>query len=171
MRRWKANVGLFVVSLAAGSAALGVTLHLIGSWVRPPDLLVGATAVIAAAMAGGLVPSLPASRWRIPRSWSTFGEGPFVLLFGLVLGLGVLTALPSFGFYVLIAWGLTASFYVTWPAFLAFAAGRAVPVVAAAALWRGDEITEGTSRLRRRMRALRGAEAVILGAAAGLLLA
>jgi cytochrome c biogenesis protein CcdA len=171
MRRWKAHVALFAVSLAGGAVTLGATLALIGSWMRPPEILVGITAVIAGAMAAGLLPSFPASRWRVPRSFSMFGEGQFVLVFGFVLGLGVLTALPSFGFYVLVAWGLTGSLYFTLPAFLAFSAGRALPVITAAVFWRGDEITRRTSQVRRSMRALRGVEAVILGAVAGLLLA
>lgn len=103
MRRWKANVALFVVALAAGSVTLGAILSGIGSWIKPPEIVVGVTAVIAGAMAAGVLLNIPSSRWRVPRSFSMFGEGPFVLLFGFALGLGVLTALPSFGFYVLIA--------------------------------------------------------------------
>ena len=164
------NVGIYVAALVAGSVLLAAILDMVGELAPIPTIVVGITAVAAASMAAGLVPALPSSPWRVPRSWSTFGERPFVVVFGLALGAGVLTALPSFGFYVLLAWGLTVGLQLALPAFVAFAGGRAAPVLFAAAFWRGDEITEGTSRLRRRMQRVRTLEAVVLGAVAGILL-
>lgn len=170
IRAWRVNVGLYVVALVAGAVLLGTLLDIVGAIAALPTIVVGITALVAAGMAAGLLPAPPSSPWRVPRSWSTFGERPFVLVFGLALGAGVLTALPSFGFYVLLAWGLTAGLQLGLPAFVAFAGGRAAPVLFAAVFWRGDEITEGTSRLRRGMRRIRSLEAIVLGAAAGILL-
>lgn len=78
-------------------------------------------------------------------------------VFGGILGAGILTALPSVGFYALLAWGLAAtSWQPVVMVFGAFSAGRGLPFLLAAvsAARRGaypDEELAGFGRLAERV--------------------
>jgi hypothetical protein len=113
-RRNQAPLGLqwlaFVVGAVAGGLALGAAAHLLGQIGMAPAWL-GPVAA-AAALIGMVGPSAVRRAvarwgWPVPRSWQALGSVPFAGLFGLLLGVGVVTRLPSLGFVALLAWLLT----------------------------------------------------------------
>jgi hypothetical protein len=64
------------------------------------------------------------------KKWGRFGHTTYAALFGGILGLGVLTTIPSVGFYALLAWGLVAArWHYVWPVFVAFGVTRALPLL------------------------------------------
>lgn len=137
-KKWRAQVLLHAASLVAGALVLGggiaSVVALLGEMPRPS---VGVVAVLAGATAAGFLPQLlPSSRWQVPRSWARLGEARYVTAFGFVLGLGVFTAIPSSGFYVVIAWGLSTDWAHALLALVAFAFARATPLLVAAAVGR-----------------------------------
>jgi hypothetical protein len=95
-----------------------------------PTIVVALVAMIAAAASAGLAPfRLPSSPWRVPRSWSRLGGGWYASAFGFVLGFALVTAIPSTGLYVLLAWALSVEWVVAWLAFAAFAFARMTPLL------------------------------------------
>jgi hypothetical protein len=70
----------------------------------------------------------PSSTWQVPRTWAQRGWVTFTASFGAILGAGILTRIASPGFYVVLAWGLSAPDWdAIWPPFLAFGLARAAP--------------------------------------------
>lgn len=69
-----------------------------------PDLLLASVGLISVLIAMRVVPDvLPSSRWRVPRRWSRIGPIRYAGSFGVLLGLGFLTARPAVSFWFLIA--------------------------------------------------------------------
>lgn len=97
-----------------------------------PLQAVGVVALWSAASGAGLVPfRLPGSGWQVPQKWGKVGDKAYGWLFGVILGFGWLTRLPSVGFYALVAWGLASpSWLNVWVVCLSFAVGRALPFLA-----------------------------------------
>jgi hypothetical protein len=92
-------------------------------------------------------------------------------MFGFLLGLGVVAAIPSNGFYVVIAWATSADWGGVWPVFLAFVGARAAPLLVALAL--GPRRTKASVfawTARRLTPAARPLEAALLAAAAVIVL-
>lgn len=94
-------------------------------WV-PLVIATYATAV----MAGALRDVVPRSRWRVPQSWGRFSRSIHAALFGGVLGLGVLTAMPSIAFFAVLAWPAAAQdVLVALTPALFFGLARATPLL------------------------------------------
>ncbi len=147
------------VGLLAGAVGVAAAWHWLGTLAgHPPRWALGLLAVLLALVAGELLPlRLPGSPWRVPRSWGRLGHVGYASVFGIALGTGLATALPSPGLYALVAWGLAAPGWpAVWPVFGAFAAGRAVPLLVVAAhadRRRGhpDQELETASRIASRL--------------------
>ncbi len=91
----------------------------------------GAALLSAAWTAAGL--RVPSSGWRVPRTWGRFGPTAYSAVFGVVLGSGVLIAVPSAGYFVLLVAAVSESTWVlTVAAFSLFGVLRVAPVVAVA---------------------------------------
>jgi hypothetical protein len=122
---------VYVIGLVVGAILMALTLHTAASIAAIPLPMVGATA--AAAVFIRAFPTrrrILGSRWRVPRRWGQFGHVPYAAVFGFSLGTGILTALPSAGYYSVLAWGVTAQAWERiWPVFLSFALARAVPMI------------------------------------------
>lgn len=101
---------------------------------RLPLQAVGAVVLIAALLGSRVIPvKLPESGWRIPQTWEKFGRTVYAAVFGGILGAGVFTAIPSAGFYALLAWSLAATDWtVVVATFGTFGAVRAFTLVVAA---------------------------------------
>jgi hypothetical protein len=177
LSRRQSAVALAVYTLAvvAGALALAAVLDAAGHALRAPWAGVGAVALVAAIFAAEALPvQLPQSRWRVPREWGRLGPVGYAAAFGSALGLGVLTALPSPGFYVILYYGLTgASLVSIWIVAIAFAVGRALPMLAiAAATRRSGEYPAGPVELvARTLTAASPLEVLLLAAVAGAVLA
>lgn len=162
----------FSLGLGAGATLLFSLLALVREVVGPlPSIAVAAGAAYAAAAAVRIAPSLPSSPWRVPRGWNIAGETPFAVVFGIVLGIGLLTAVATSGFYVVVLWALYAEWREAISVLLAFAVGRAVPSYLALLPRFRSDTPMFTWRLARLLVALRPAEAaplVVLAAALSL---
>lgn len=76
---------------------------------------------------------LPGRDWQVPQTWGRLGAKVYAAAFGAILGLGVLTRIPSLGFYTLLAWAATAAAWSDAALVMgAFGASRSVPTIAAA---------------------------------------
>ncbi len=164
----------YTVALPVGAIATAGALYLAGRFVGGlPFPIVGIVAITGAASSSTLIPvRLPESRWRVPRTWDHFGHTLYAAVFGGVLGLGVLTALPSAGFYTLAAWGLAVGqWQYVWPVFGIFGVVRAL--VSLLIILRAHQHREYPAELLERVSALTGlvfpAEIVLL-TVVGLLL-
>lgn len=134
--QWIARLAVHVLGVFTGALAVAALLFAAGELtLRPPLWIVGALAVGLALVAARVLPvSLSGSRWRVPQEWARFGPVGYAGAFGVALGTGVATRIGSPAMYAVLAWGLAApQWSLVWPAFAAFAAGRAVPFLAIAA--------------------------------------
>jgi hypothetical protein len=110
---------------------------------------VGTASLVLSANELGLIKvRLPQSHWQVPRRWSLV-LSPHIasLLYGMVLGTGLATAIPIVTFYVAAAWAvllvgpLTAVLIIA-----AFGVGRALPLIVMAAVVRTSEEERRLSR-------------------------
>jgi hypothetical protein len=123
---------MYASGALTGAAAVALALIGFASIVRPfPSSAASVVAFYCAGVIARIFPNIfPGSRWRIPKSWGARGSKFYAAVFGLVLGAGFVTALPSPSFYVLLAWGASAaSVGGIFAGFLAFALARAAPIV------------------------------------------
>lgn len=132
-------ISVYLVGLAAGGALVGGAAAALGAALLPP---VGSGMVVKAIVtaqgffvlreAGVVRVPLPQMRWAVPRRWrQTMPRWRVLGAYGLLLGTGVATRIPSSSFYALLIWALvggSAGWAVAW--FVMFGLGRAVPVLA-----------------------------------------
>ena len=163
-----AHVAGLVSSALMFGAALYIFSHLI--WAIPA-VWCAVIALALAVFASGMLPvSLRGSRLRVPQAWFQLGDVLYSAAFGLGLGSGILLALSSPGYYMLVAWGLSgAAWAAIWPVFVAFAAGRAIVFAANAIAARkpaGDALVtvDRSVAITARFRWLESAALVSLGA-------
>lgn len=131
-RKWLSGVVAYAVAAPAGAALTGLILHLTGAVAgRPPVQAVGLLAVLAALSGSGLVRfPLPTSTWALPQRWSRFGHAGYAGLFGVLLGLGVVTVASSVGLYALLAFALAEPrINLVLLVFVTFGLARALPLI------------------------------------------
>ena len=162
-----------VAGMLLGSAATASLLLLSSRLLGP--MPVAATAAVCLLAAGALLVEprlrLPGSHWMVPRSWARFGHSRFAALFGLALGAGFVTLLPSAGWYGVVAAAQAGTTW--WSAFaivLSFGAARAllVPLLTARSAHDGAHPVARIGALAATARRLRPVELtllVMLGAA------
>jgi len=134
-RKWALGFVAYLAAMPVGALVMGALVYLAGHALPPiGSSFTGLVAAAAALTATGLLPvRFPSSKWQVPREWARLGWVAFTASFGAILGAGVLTRIASPGFYVVLAWGLSAPDWgAIWPAFLAFGLARAAPSVAIA---------------------------------------
>jgi hypothetical protein len=135
------------------------TLHVVGRLLWVPWSIVPSAAVVAG-IAGALGVRLRGSTWRVPKRWARNGHLVYSGMFGLALGTGFMTALPSIAMLVLYAWALVApSWSLIWPVFLVFAVARFGTTIASVPLLaRTGHIVTAVDRLRQIARPVRYGE-------------
>lgn len=141
-RAWQARMlVIFALGTALGSVVIGLGASMIGSlgsaeWPRFVSTLLaycGGLALLygAGELAGAKLP-LPTSPWLVPRTWGNVGESFATMVFGVALGLGVVTKIRSFAFYVVLAAAVAAESVSSGVILmLVFGAGRVAPVIVA----------------------------------------
>ncbi len=161
-------------TILIGALATSLVVYFLGHLIGgPPGVLVAAVAFFCAGIGAGVLPNLlPNSSWRIPQAWARWGQAWYAMAFGMALGIGFLTAIPSVGFYVLILGALTLnSIEAVAAVFLAYGFARALPiplVAIAAALHRPpDNSTEQVRRLANLALPLEVAVLVMVGVTLG----
>ena len=185
--------GPLVQGAGVPAAARAATAHTVALW---GGSLLTAAALVSLAHVAGPLPSpalaavclsaaallvveallplrVPGSSWMVPREWARFGTTRYAALFGLALGTGVATALPSPALYALLAAVEAAPRW--WQAvalMLTFGAARAAmaPLLTARSARRGVHPSLGLDRLRDSMARLGIVEIALLGALAAELL-
>ena len=133
-RSWrdKAVIGLFVASMIATSALVGLALSTVGSPLAAElplaPALLGVT--LAALMVElGVSPfSAPYRHWQVPRDWpARYGLPGGYALWGATLGIGVLSYVPFASYHVLVVWMiLSGSIEAGLLLGLGYGAGRAL---------------------------------------------
>src|SRR5438067_12023313 len=107
----------YVIAVPVGSLVLGLVLYSFHHIFPVPQIAAGWLVLSIAAMVAFQlrIPKLE-SRWRVPRSWARFGHVWYATLFGLILGFGLVTAIPSAGLYAVVTWALAANGWgQLWP--------------------------------------------------------
>lgn len=97
------SLGYFA-GLVAGAVVSGSILYLLSRLWRPGVLVVG---VLALALACGRLfrpDSVAIGGFKVPREWEAWGRGRYLSAFGFLLGMGVITTMPSPVMIALIAW-------------------------------------------------------------------
>jgi hypothetical protein len=87
-----------------GALFTGLILYLLSKLWRPGALAVG---VLALALACGRLfrpDSVAIGGFKVPREWEVWGRGRYLSAFGFLLGMGVITTMPSPMMLALIAW-------------------------------------------------------------------
>jgi len=156
LRGEQRSLWLYVARALAGGAGSGLILGYGGSAIRigklgvldaaPPLFAIALGYVLLALRELGVCRfPMPQSHWQVPRSWQVSMPRPLAMVaYGAALGSGVLTGIPSGGFYPLVIWSpLLGSPLYGLAVFGAFAIGRAIPVVAMA------KATDDSEGLRR----------------------
>ena len=107
---WPTTLAPYSFAVVAGALATAALVRLGAALLGDVPAAVAGAVALASALAAAAAPDFfPSSAWRVPRTWGwRFGSRGYVMLFGGILGLGLLTAVPSISFYTLVAWGLTA---------------------------------------------------------------
>ena len=78
----------------------------------------------------GMFTQPPWSHWRVPRRLRSLGHVPYAGIFGVVLGMGLFTEIPSFGYFVLPLWSMAPTTWnEVWPVAVAFGLARLVPIL------------------------------------------
>ena len=162
----------FAAGLGAGAVLLFGGLGLLGSALHPGTVLLVAAGVLAGLAALGDLAGLrvrPQVRFQVPESWRRTMPLPRALfLYGVLLGTGASTYVPA-----LAAWALLAVSFALGSTLgailigLAFALGRALPIVALAVRGGSEALSERPGGLR----VARVLGAVMLTAASAALLA
>lgn len=131
---------LHSAGVLVGALLMAVLTLLVGKAVPFPSGIVGALLLGIAALgslallAAGDLPVATGSPWRVPRNWAARGHSTYAGVFGLALGGGFFTALPSVGLIGLVLWALlSASTWAVVIGFVAFALGRILPLLVIAA--------------------------------------
>ncbi|GII97101.1 hypothetical protein [Sinosporangium siamense] len=131
-KTWLTGILAHVAGLPVGAVGSALIWHGIGNLIgHIPPVWLGVISLALAAVVSGLLPiALDGSSWRVPRSWGAWEHGPYAGVFGVALGTGFVTALASPALYLVMAWGIASpEWSATWPVFLAFAVGRAIPFI------------------------------------------
>lgn len=104
---------IFFLSLVTGPILLASIVWYTIAWAGVPRWVVSLAAVCSLLLSV-LIPQekLPGSHWRVPRSFGRWGYIGFAGSFGLILGAGVLTAIPGAGIYLLVVWAASTSTWV-----------------------------------------------------------
>ena len=137
------SVWLYALGLLSGAVVLGGALGTLGSELRLNSLLTpaaGALVIIAACAHLGYAARefelcrlpMPQSLWQVPRRWQNLMSARSTsLIYGVALGLGVLTRIPTSTFYIVLVWVVIAGNHQVGFAVLGiYGIGRAVPVIA-----------------------------------------
>jgi len=116
---------LHFTGLLAGALVSACLVYLVGwSW-RPGAAVVGVVALFLGLMRVFWPGNVAIGGFKVPRDWEAWGPRRFLAAFGLLLGMGVVTTMPSATMLALVVWMWylhTLSLIVL--TFVAFAMGR-----------------------------------------------
>lgn len=119
-----------------------MALYLLGSLARPPVAIVAAVCIVLGGIRAWRPKAVPKGGILVPRHWERWGDTWFLFVFGLFLGFGFITTLPSVTMLALAlgVWYLH-NLYAGLVIWTMFAFGRF-----ALALWTGYENRRRSTR-------------------------
>ena len=179
------SLAVYVGGLLLGGAVLGTAISLTGLGLRLRGIEKGSItamlpviflvhAVLALREIGVVNMPLPQSRWQVKRAWALdLHPRVAALLYGLMLGFGVITRIPTGLFYALLIW-VASSCDTGFGAlvFLLVGLGRALPVVLLAeGTADGEQMFRWSNVLHRWFPIMRLVNALVLAGATGWILA
>jgi cytochrome c biogenesis protein CcdA len=105
------KVGAYISAMVLSASVLGASVSIIGHSILrqvPITWLALAVGILlyGARELGLLRLPLPQSSWQVPRVWMRLGPFVYPLLYGLAIGIGVLTRAPFASFQTMVAWQL-----------------------------------------------------------------
>lgn len=180
----RVSLVVYLIGLLLGGTVLGTVISLIGLAVRLPEISSSVTAilfvillvhaVLALREIGLMNVRLPQSHWQVRRVWArNLDPRIAALLYGLILGFGVFTRIPTGLFYALVIWVAScgdARFGAL--VFLLVGLGRAIPVmVLARGTTNGEEMLRWSTVLHRWFPVVRLFNSLVLAGATGWILA
>lgn len=108
---WIVRAALYAGAAVVGGATIGYISARLGGLLlsRISDAaIVVSLAVTAAAYAihefGLIRLPVPSGPWRVPVEWANWPHYVAPVMWGLVLGVGILTAVPFAGYFILLGW-------------------------------------------------------------------
>lgn len=150
--------GALLSSIVVGAVLSGVGTHIDGAF-RTGLLIVLAGIYLLNSLTSMAI-EVPSASWQVPKVWRSLGRSRFSFLFGFFLGLGFVTIVSSWAYYVVLAGALLQSTPLKATAILAaFAVGRAAPVYdISLCLYRNETYSaclNGLHRLRKNVERIR----------------
>lgn len=79
-------------------------MYLLGGIWKPPTLVVAGLAVTLGAVRLARTHTVATGGFKVPRHWEALGPTPYMGIFGALLGLGVVTTMPSTTMIALVGW-------------------------------------------------------------------
>jgi hypothetical protein len=179
------SLAAYVSGSMIGGMTLGTSVSLVGLCLRLHNLLAGSVAVmlllafpahafLAIREIGVVNVPLPQSHWQVRRTWAReLRPQVAALLYGLILGLGVFTRIPTGVFYALVIWmAVLADARFGALAFTLVGFGRALPLmVLARATTNGEQMVRWNAVLHRWFPIVKLTNALILTVAGAWILA
>jgi MFS family permease len=94
----------YASGLVVGGLITSLLIYLLGSLWRPSSLVVGVAALVLGVLRFVRPDNLAVGGWKVPRHWSSWGRRRYLGVFGLFLGMGFVTTMPSPAMVALMAW-------------------------------------------------------------------
>jgi sulfite exporter TauE/SafE len=175
----------YIAGTVIGGTALGIVISLIGLGLRLHKIWSGSTTAILlvglsahaflAIRETGLVNvPLPQSHWQVRRTWvRDLHPKVAALLYGLILGFGIFTRIPTGVFYALLIWiAFRGDARFGALALSLVGLGRALPLMLLArATTNGEQMLRWSNVLHRWFPVVRFINALVLASAAGWIVA
>lgn len=106
---------------------------------------------------------VPSTCWQVPQEWAWAGRMRFSLVFGLLLGLGLVTIVKSWGIYVVVGGAFAQGDVLSGASIVGmFGLARGMPMILMSlGFRRGTRVAGGDAEIRRNLARLAGPSAVI----------
>jgi hypothetical protein len=101
---WRLTIASYGVSLLVGALISSCVIYLLGSLWRPGVLLAGVLAVVLGVLRFLWPDRVALGGFKVPRDWAAWGIQWFLSAFGLMLGMGFVTTMPSPAMLALLVW-------------------------------------------------------------------
>ncbi len=95
MPAWRRTLASYGLGLVLGALISSGVVYLLGLLWRPSLLLAGGLAAALGILRFVYPDRVAAGGFKVPRDWAAWGIGRFLGAFGLMLGMGFVTTMPS----------------------------------------------------------------------------
>lgn len=172
--RWFASGPfVFLTGCVVGATCVGAALGVVGA--LPGGRGVGLLCLVVVVLlwfndkCGIVTLGAPSSCWQVPREWAWAGRLRYSLVFGLLLGLGVVTIVKSWAVYMVLAGAMAqGDMFAGTGVGAVFGFARAMPMLLVSlGFRRGASLSGGDAEVRKRLGRLAGPEWLLEAIEAG----